>query len=63
MGVAPGIRPYVALVGVGNLHRVRADSSVAEQFRGYRSRELGGPWMREEIVPLLGRDTERSVAK
>ncbi len=25
------------------------------------AREVGGPWMRENIVPLLARDTERSV--
>lgn len=25
------------------------------------SREIGGPWMRANIVPLLARDTERSV--
>ena len=27
------------------------------------AREVGGPWMREKIVPLLERDTERSVAE
>jgi hypothetical protein len=27
------------------------------------SREVGGPWMRENIVPLLARDTERSVGE
>ena len=27
------------------------------------SREIGGPWMREHIRPLLERDTERSVGK
>ena len=27
------------------------------------SREVGGPWMREHIVPLLARDTERSVGE
>jgi hypothetical protein len=27
------------------------------------AREVGGPWMRENIVPLLARDTERSVAE
>ena len=27
------------------------------------SRELGGPWMRENIVPLLAGDTERSFGK
>ena len=27
------------------------------------SREIGGPWMREHVVPLLARDTERSVAE
>jgi hypothetical protein len=27
------------------------------------SREIGGPWMRENIVPLLGRDSERSVGE
>jgi hypothetical protein len=25
------------------------------------SREVGGPWMRANIVPLLARETERSV--
>jgi hypothetical protein len=27
------------------------------------TREFGGPWMRENIVPLLARDTERSVGE
>jgi hypothetical protein len=27
------------------------------------SREVGGPWMRENIQPLLARDTERSVGE
>ncbi len=27
------------------------------------SREVGGPWMREHITPLLERDTERSVGE
>jgi hypothetical protein len=27
------------------------------------AREVGGPWMRENIVPLLARDTERSVGE
>jgi len=27
------------------------------------TREFGGPWMRENIVPLLDRDTERSVGE
>jgi hypothetical protein len=27
------------------------------------AREVGGPWMRENIVPLLARDTERSVVE
>lgn len=27
------------------------------------AREVGGPWMRENIVPLLARDTDRSVAE
>ena len=27
------------------------------------SRKIGGPWMRENIVPLLDRDTERSVGE
>jgi hypothetical protein len=27
------------------------------------SREIGGPWMRQNIVPLLERDTERSVGE
>jgi hypothetical protein len=27
------------------------------------SREVGGPWMREHIAPLLARDTERSVGE
>jgi hypothetical protein len=26
-------------------------------------REVGGPWMREHIVPLLGLDTDRSVGE
>jgi hypothetical protein len=27
------------------------------------AREVGGPWMRENILPLLARDTERSVGE
>jgi hypothetical protein len=27
------------------------------------AREVGGPWMRENITPLLARDTERSVGE
>lgn len=27
------------------------------------ARDVGGPWMREHIVPLLARDTERSVGE
>ncbi|HJQ50817.1 MAG TPA: hypothetical protein VJ838_09920 [Gaiellaceae bacterium] len=27
------------------------------------AREVGGPWMRENIVPLLASDTERSVGE
>jgi hypothetical protein len=27
------------------------------------AREVGGPWMRENIVPLLARETERSVGE
>jgi hypothetical protein len=27
------------------------------------ARDVGGPWMREHIAPLLARDTERSVGE
>ena len=27
------------------------------------AREVGGPWMRENIAPLLARDAERSVGE
>ena len=27
------------------------------------AREIGGPWMRDNITPLLDRDTERSVGE
>jgi hypothetical protein len=27
------------------------------------AREVGGPWLQENIVPLLGGDTERSVGE
>jgi len=27
------------------------------------AREIGGPWMRENIVPLLASETERSVGE
>ena len=27
------------------------------------ARDVGGPWMREHIVPLLAQDTERSVGE
>jgi hypothetical protein len=36
-----------------------ADAEEADRI----AREVGGPWMREHIVPLLARDTERSVGE
>lgn len=27
------------------------------------ARDVGGPWMRENVVPLLARDTDRSVGE
>jgi hypothetical protein len=27
------------------------------------ARDVGGPWMRENVMPLLARDTERSVGE
>lgn len=36
-----------------------ADAEDADRV----AREVGGPWMRENIVPLLARDTERSVGE
>ena len=36
-----------------------ADADDAERI----AREVGGPWMRENIVPLLARDTDRSVGE
>jgi hypothetical protein len=36
-----------------------ADAEDADRI----AREVGGPWMREHIRPLLARDTERSVGE
>jgi hypothetical protein len=38
------------------------DFSTAEEADRI-AREVGGPWMREHIVPLLAGDTERSVGE
>ncbi len=58
---AGGLAAHVAKVDDRHLVLILVfeGPGVAERV----AREVGGPWMRENIVPLLARDTERSVGE
>lgn len=56
---AGGLAAHVAKVGDRHLILVLLFASPEDADRV--AREVRGPWMREHIVPLLARDTERSV--
>ena len=58
---AGGLAAHVAKVDDRHLILVLLFASAEDADRV--SREVGGPWMREHIVPLLARDTERSVGE
>jgi len=56
---AGGLAARVARVDDTHLILILEFSSAEDADR--IAREVGGPWMREHIVPLLAGDTERSV--
>jgi hypothetical protein len=56
---AGGIAAHVVKVDDKHLVLVLFFSTSEDADRV--AREVGGPWMREHITPLLARDTERSV--
>ena len=58
---AGGLAAHVAKVDDRHLILVLLFASTEDADRV--AREVGGPWMREHIVPLLARDTERSLGE
>jgi hypothetical protein len=58
---AGGIAASVAMVSEQHLILILTFTSAEDADR--IAREVGGPWMRENIIPLLEGCTERSVAK
>jgi hypothetical protein len=58
---AGGVAARVAKVDEKHLILILEFSTAEDADR--IAREVGGPWMRENIVPLLAGDTERSVAE
>jgi hypothetical protein len=58
---AGGVAARVALVDDRHLVLLLDFRSAEDAERV--AREVGGPWMREHIVPLLDRSTERSVGE
>jgi uncharacterized protein (UPF0212 family) len=58
---AGGLAASVAKVGERHLVLILEFESAEDAER--IAREVVGPWMREHIVPLLERDTERSVGE
>jgi hypothetical protein len=58
---AGGISAQVAMVNEQHLMLIRSIATAEDADR--IAREVGGPWMRENIVPLLEGGTERSVGK
>lgn len=51
------------VVKVDERHLILLLSFADAEGAGRISREVGGPWMREHIVPLLAQDTDRSVGE
>jgi hypothetical protein len=58
---AGGLAAHVARVDETHLILILQFSTADDAER--IAREVGGPWMREHIVPLLAGDTERSVGE
>lgn len=58
---AGGLSGRVAQVDDRHLILILEFASAEEADR--IAREVGGPWMREHITPLLAGDTERSVGE
>jgi hypothetical protein len=58
---AGGLAARVAKVDETHLILILEFSSAEDANRV--AREVGGPWTRERITPLLAGDTERSVAE
>jgi hypothetical protein len=58
---AGGLSAQVAKVDDRHLILLLTFANAEEADRV--AREVGGPWMREHIVPLLARDTDRSVGE
>jgi hypothetical protein len=58
---AGGLSAHVAKVDERHLILILMFAGAEEADRV--AREVGGPWMREHIVPLLARDTDRSVGE
>ena len=58
---AGGIAAQVAKVTDTHLILILTFASAQDADR--IAREVGGPWMREHIVPLLAGDTDRSVGE
>jgi hypothetical protein len=58
---AGGLAAHVAKVD--DTHLILVLTFALPEDADRVSREVGGPWMREHIVPLLARDTERSVGE
>ena len=51
------------VIKVEDTHLILLLEFSSAEDAGRVAREVGGPWMRENIVPLLARDTERSVGE
>jgi hypothetical protein len=51
------------VVQVDDTHLVLILGFASAEDADRVAREVGGPWMREHIVPLLARDPERSVGE
>jgi hypothetical protein len=58
---AGGLAAQVAKVDERHLILILSFASAADAAR--IARDVGGPWMRGHMVPLLDRDTERSVGE
>lgn len=58
---AGALAAHVARVDETHLILILEFSTAADADR--ISREVGGPWMREHIVPLLASETQRSVGE
>jgi hypothetical protein len=58
---AGGLAAHLAKVDDRHLILILMFASAEDTQRV--ARDVGGPWMREHMVPLLASDTERSVAE